>query len=166
MSGGRITGKGCDVSSLERRFNALHMPEPNSGCWIWLGADNGKGYGQVAISRSRPVSAHRASWIVNRGAPLSGLLVLHHCDNRSCVNPDHLYLGTYSDNRRDMLLRGKWKHPYSKRLTCSKGHHYSDYGFTTSKDGARVCRECSRRNQASFRIREKQATHHTQKETS
>ena len=88
-----------------QRFESLWMPEPNSGCWLWLGTDSGEGYGSF-FYEGRPQLAHRVSWQIHRG-DLNGLWVLHHCDTRGCVNPDHLYLGTVKENSRDAIARNR-----------------------------------------------------------
>lgn len=151
---------GYAATPITERFAALYIPEPNSGCWLWTGAENGKGYGEIAKSRSKPITSHRASWMINRGEIPRGKLVLHTCDNRLCVNPDHLYIGTYIDNRADMLSRGRWKHPFSERKSCSKGHVYAEVGFRMAGDKSRVCRECSRQHSA--RARRRSAAHRIQ----
>lgn len=80
-----------------------------TGCWIWMGAlFQGSGYGQFsnrALSKS-PTTAHRASWEILRGPIPKGKMILHKCDNRKCVNPDHLYPGSNAQNMRDRSLRG------------------------------------------------------------
>ncbi len=92
---------------------------PMSGCWLWTGDLDKDGYGN--FHRTRPEAralglkgrsrrAHRASWEIHRGAIPDGFCVLHHCDNRACVNPDHLYTGTDADNVRDMDARGRRVH--------------------------------------------------------
>lgn len=89
------------------RFHESYIPEPNSGCWIWLGAARGSmGYGSIRIN-NRNVVAHRFSWKIHNGEIPEGLLVCHKCDNVSCVNPDHLFLGTAKDNRQDMFRKGR-----------------------------------------------------------
>lgn len=85
------------------------------GCWEWSGSLDNFGYGQFSIGRSpkrRTIKAHRWSW-ENSNGPTVGMCVLHRCDNRKCVNPAHLFLGTRSDNMRDMHAKGRgncWGH--------------------------------------------------------
>lgn len=90
----------------QERIEKYSMPEPNSGCWIWLGIIDGPGYGIVSIKR-RSTKAHRFSWELHRGPIPDGLCVCHVCDNRLCINPDHLFLGTKLDNCRDMYSKGR-----------------------------------------------------------
>jgi hypothetical protein len=78
-------------------------------CWHWTGADNGRGgYGRMTYEGvSQP--AHRLAYRAFVGEIPDGLYVLHTCDNRACINPEHLWLGTYSDNIRDAWAKGR--HP-------------------------------------------------------
>jgi hypothetical protein len=79
-----------------------------SGCWEWTGFLN-HGYGQIRLGRAveGQTSSSRASWIIHFGMIPNDKQVLHHCDNRKCVRPDHLYLGTHLDNMQDKSKRGR-----------------------------------------------------------
>ncbi len=95
----------------ERLDDNCEIVEPG-GCWIWMGGLCHGGYGCMNIgSRTdgsrRTVNAHRVSWEVHYGPIPDGLFVLHRCDNKSCVNPSHLFLGTHSDNMADMVAKGR-----------------------------------------------------------
>jgi len=79
-----------------------------NGCWLWTGATSDSGYGWFGVSGSGNTrSAHRVSYELHVGPIPNGLHVLHHCDVRHCVRPDHLWLGTRSDNMQDMLAKGR-----------------------------------------------------------
>ena len=73
-------------------------------CWIWKGALNNHGYGQFSINYKN-ITSHRASWIFHKGEIPKGKLICHHCDNRKCVNPEHLYIGTHKTNALDRVKR-------------------------------------------------------------
>lgn len=85
-----------------------------AGCWEWTGHSNRPGgYGRFAVQATRPivlVVAHRYSWELHFGPIPPGMIVCHRCDNPSCVRPDHLFLGTQSDNVRDSVTKGRHKH--------------------------------------------------------
>ena len=81
--------------------------DPNGGCWLWAGAmPHFPGYGTLTVE-GRTVAAHRTSWNEFRGPIPRGLRVLHHCDVRPCINPDHLFLGTHGQNMSDMVCKGR-----------------------------------------------------------
>lgn len=94
------------IVTPEERFMSRVEPEPNTGCWLWTGPSNSKGYGKTThgfmpSGAGRIVLAHRMAWIIRFGSIPDGLCVLHRCDNPPCVNTDHLFLGTQGDNSTD-----------------------------------------------------------------
>lgn len=95
-----------------QRFAESFIPEPNSGCWIWIAAwrpDVGKKLRYRGCIRhdGKQQIASRVSWKLFRGAIPEGLCVLHRCDTPECVNPDHLFLGTNQDNIDDRVKKGR-----------------------------------------------------------
>lgn len=108
------------------------MPKPKSleiafwekvrraeGCWEWAASKTKNGYGKMGRGGSM-YSAHRVSWELHNGPIQDGLCVLHRCDNRGCVNPDHLFLGTQQDNLRDMCRKGRNNSARGERSGSSK----------------------------------------------
>ncbi len=98
--------KGLARRQPAERFWKFVSAEPNTGCWLWTGTGQGNGYGLFWALPKR-VAAHRASWELANGPIPDGLLVPHKCDVRLCVNPDHLFLGTQSENLFDMSAKGR-----------------------------------------------------------
>lgn len=83
------------------------------GCWLWTGVLHQKGYGTLSFGppdRRRAQFAHRISYELHKGPIPDGMFVCHTCDNRRCVNPEHLWLGTVQDNQSDMSAKSRTGH--------------------------------------------------------
>lgn len=98
-----------EMTLKDRFFTKVIKHHGADACWEWIASKDVGGYGHLGRN-GRVVSAHRLSWEIKYGPIPAGMNVLHHCDNPACVRPDHLFLGTHSDNMRDM---------------CAKGRHYT-----------------------------------------
>lgn len=93
--------------------------DKSGNCWLWKAYIKTNGYGQFQIEK-KPYLAHRISWIIHNGDIPNGLQVLHKCDVRNCVNPNHLWLGTQGDNVRDMEKKNRGVHPTGEEHGRSK----------------------------------------------
>jgi len=120
------------------------------GCWSWTGAKDRRGYGQMRVDRKH-VSAHRMSWLIHYGPIPDGMCVLHKCDTRECVRPDHLFLGTAKDNSQDMMTKGRGKGQFEKgqgrkpMTVCKRGH---------AKEAGKDCKVCARIRNAAYKRRQ------------
>ena len=98
-----IIGMGAE----ERFWSKVDRSGP---CWLWTDSVNANGYGQIGAGGRKGFKmflTHRVAWELTNGAIPEGLFVLHKCDNPPCCNPSHLFLGTQTDNQRDMASKGR-----------------------------------------------------------
>ena len=121
---------------LEARFWEKVDVRGPSECWPWLGAKNSRGYGTIRINGRTGRATHAACMLAYDRPVPSGFEVCHRCDNPSCVNPTHLWIGTKSDNMQDSIAKGRRYSPF-----CKHGHL-----LNTEKDkfGQRRCLACDR----------------------
>jgi hypothetical protein len=125
-----------DKTALER-FNEKYYEDKESGCWIWTGAKSPLGYGNFWKDQKYK-KAHRAGWEFYFGDIEDGLFLCHICDNPSCVNPLHMFLGTQQDNIDDMHSKGRHINHNTEKKVCPKcGGEYS-----YCSKGKRFCRPC------------------------
>lgn len=150
---------------LTARFEAKFIPEPNSGCWLWFGSIDRKGYGQIRMpgkvgeGRLR-YATHVSLELAGRPLP-DGLWALHHCDMPACVNPDHLFAGTPLDNQHDSMRKGrKTKPPLNVvgrgwKEFCKRGHALvgDNVWYAAPPSRYRQCRECVRIRKSARRAR-------------
>ncbi len=129
---------------------------PETGCWLWLGYTNERGYGRV-YAAGRMWLAHRLSWTQAKGDIPAGTFICHKCDTPSCVNPDHLFSGAAADNNADMASKGR--HWRTKAINCVQGHSLSGANLTVNNRGDRVCLECKRKTAREWKRANKEARH-------
>ncbi len=117
-----------DVARFWRKVN--RTPD----CWEWNAGRSTNGYGRFRIP-GKHLIASRVAWIITHGSIPNGLWVLHRCDNRACVRPSHLFLGTAKDNARDMVLKGR------NRIARHQNRGENNPRAKLTTDDVRVVRE-------------------------
>lgn len=120
------------------KFESLINKSVNpSSCWEWGGATNKDGYGLFYIKGKKERLAHRIAYSIYKGEFPNELFICHHCDNPSCVNPDHLFAGTQKDNMKDMVSKKRWRGRNPGEY-CRRGHKF-DKSVITNRN---YCKQC------------------------
>lgn len=126
------------MRTAAERFDEKVIPEPMSGCWLWIGAVQRLGYGTFWLGGKHFQNAHRFSYERHRGAA-PGLDIDHLCRNTACVNPNHLEAVTHRVN----VMRGAGISVRNAAAThCVNGHEFTGANTYITKRGSRFCRKC------------------------
>jgi hypothetical protein len=143
--------------SVEERFESMYIPEPNSGCWLWIGSTSRSGYGKMLQCEKLRPATHIALELSGRPLP-KGMIACHHCDVPACVNPAHLFHGTQSGNIQDCIGKGRFVIPPVNfkgrdrpKLQCCNGHALEGKNLRIDKHGVRICKACKRERIAAKR---------------
>jgi hypothetical protein len=115
-----------------------------AGCWEWARGRNRLGYGQLVFAGGKWM-AHRLAWVLTKGAIPPGMFVCHKCDNPSCVNPAHLFVGDHTANQRDMIAKNR--HSKGSQTHCKRGHPLEGDNVGKWRDTHRQCVICARARQ-------------------
>ena len=134
-------------NAMKRFFDKVNIPDNLDNCWRWEGRKCTGGYGFFHLN-GKERKAHRVSWELAYGPIPKDFYICHHCDNPSCVNLSHLFVGTHSENMFDSSR--KKRHVQSRKTHCPKGHEYSGSNLRIS-NGRRYCRACVKENTRRYR---------------
>lgn len=107
------------LSEKQKLIFMGRIKKNENGCWNWIGGKFSSGYGAFSIGGKNKL-AHRISYLMNTGTITNNMSVCHSCDNPSCVNPEHLWLGTAMDNVQDKIKKGRSNPPAGERQWLSK----------------------------------------------
>lgn len=92
---------------VQERIDSFYTPVTESGCHLWLGALSTRGYGRIMVD-GKVRNAHRVSWQLAKGPIPDGAFLCHKCDTRSCINPEHLFVGDQASNMADVRAKRRW----------------------------------------------------------
>lgn len=123
----KTMGKDLPILQDSEIYRFYKKVSKTDKCWTWIGKKNRDGYGYMNVG-GRKITAHRLSFYINNNQDPNGFLVCHKCDNRECVNPQHLFLGSNSDNMQDCSKKGRTCKP---KVTIDKLLKLKKQGYST-----------------------------------
>lgn len=125
MSNRRVLDLSIEDRRRVRESIFRNTRETEGGCWEWTLSLFPNGYGQAVVRLDSGswmhVNAHRLAYYVTHDIDIAGLDICHHCDNRKCINPLHLFAGTRTDNMQDCIRKGRYTR--NRRYSCGETHH-------------------------------------------
>lgn len=134
--------------TLRQRFWKHVAPATKNGCTEWIGSRSKFGYGQIGVD-DKSMLAHRLSFFLHHGYLPE--VIMHTCDNPSCVNVAHLREGSLTENHKDMIEKGR--HWQQRATSCRKGHPKTD----ENKNSEGACRACVNQRAREYRARQSEA---------
>ena len=138
----KICGK-----TFQRYLKNIKLDQ-STGCYNYTGSNDDRGYGRIRIGGGVRIKTHRLAILLDGRDLPKDMYACHTCDNPSCVNPKHLFVGTHTDNMNDMVVKGRCKStsPYTNKTHCKQGHEFNEentYHPHRNKNH-RVCKTCRR----------------------
>jgi hypothetical protein len=137
-------------NDIDRFYSKVKFSD---NCWYWTASKNSKGYGQFSF-KSKMYSSHRISFYFENG--FVGEVIMHICDNPSCVNPKHLKSGTIKENNLDRDKKGRQISGNSLKTKCKHGHEFTEKNTYKRKNGKRECIICKNNQLKKHRIKKKE----------
>jgi hypothetical protein len=133
--------KGQKGLTVQQRFDKFHL-KLESGCWEWQALRSPFGHGKFkALGETL---AHRVSFKMHLGPIIKDACICHKCDNPSCVNPEHLFMGTLDDNNKDRATKKRNNHRNEGKTHCKRGHEFNSENLYVRPNGGRMCRTCEK----------------------
>lgn len=127
------------IEEIKEKLKTSVFINEASKCWEWFHVKDKNGYGKVFWKKHW--RAHRLSYFLFVNQNLADGIVCHKCDNPSCINPDHLFVGTWLSNMQDKVSKGRLRNQHMGKKNCKHGHEFTDEN-TIKNGNRRICRNC------------------------
>jgi hypothetical protein len=134
-----------NINNIEQKLKSKTIIDSKTGCWLFQGGKDTSGAGQIQFNY-KGCLVHRISAMLYLGFNMEGPFQVNHkviCPNRHCWNPEHLYIGTQSDNMQDRNITGTGLEFRWNKMQCINGHEYNEENTHFDKNGRKHCRICA-----------------------